>query len=118
MTLRSRKFLVGRRLGALAALTLFVGVSGCGNGLYPVTGRVEFEDGTSLDEGMVICEMKDGGTVVMARGTIKQGGTFQLGTRNPGDGALPGKYRVLVVPPSLPESLASKRPPILDRKFE
>jgi hypothetical protein len=62
--------------------------------------------------------MKDGEKTVMARGTLQPDGTFRLGTNRPGDGAPPGKYRVLVVPRGLTEAEAAKRPPIIDRKFE
>src|SRR5207247_2179204 len=71
-----------------------------------------------LDEGMVICETKDGGTTVMARGTLQRDGTFRLGTKQPDDGAPPGKYRVLVVPRSLNQFERDKVPPIIDPKFE
>lgn len=100
-------------------LTLFVlGAAGCGSDLYPVTGRVVFADGHPLDEGIVICEMRDGQRAVMARGNLERDGTFRLGTYSPGDGARPGKYRVLVVPRGLNVVEAATRPPIIDRKFE
>jgi hypothetical protein len=107
-----------RRPVTLAALTLLAGVAGCGTRLHPVSGRVLFDDGSPLKEGQVVCEMKEGEKTVMARGTLQPDGTFQLGTREPGDGARPGKYRVAVVPRSLTEAEASKVPPIIDPKFE
>jgi hypothetical protein len=36
--------------------------------------------------------------VSTARGEIGADGRYELGTYKPGDGALPGKYRVLVAP--------------------
>src|SRR5581483_1663029 len=42
---------------------------------------------------------KEGDKTFMARAEINKDGTFRLGTEKPGDGARPGKYRVLVNPP-------------------
>jgi hypothetical protein len=94
------------------------GMSGCSGGLYPVTGRVTFDDGSPLDDGAVICEQVDGEQPVTARGKINPDGTYRLGTNKPGDGARPGKYRVLVVPRSLTEREMETRPPIIDPRFE
>jgi hypothetical protein len=102
----------------LAAVILLAGVAGCGNGLWPVSGRVAFADGSPLDAGIVICEMRDGKKTVLARGSIQPDGTFQLGTEKPGDGAKPGKYRVLVVPRGRTQAEENSLPPIIDRKFE
>jgi hypothetical protein len=118
MAMRSFHHTVRQHLGILSVLILSVGVAGCGNGLSPVTGRVVFEDGSPLDEGIVICEMQDGGKPVMARGSIQADGTFRLGTEKPGDGVKPGKYRVLVVPRGRTQAEASVLPPIIDHKFE
>jgi hypothetical protein len=105
-----------RRLVPLACLFTLLGVSGCGGGLYPVQGQVVYEDGTPMTEGFVICEMQEGGAAVMARGPIQPDGTFRLGTRKPGDGARPGKYRVLVTPRARTEE-EKNLPPVLDPKF-
>src|SRR5262245_25725866 len=106
-----------RRWVTLALFAPLLGAAGCGSGLYPVTGRVVFEDGSPLDEGIVICETYDGEKTVMARGNIQRDGTFRLGTIKPGDGARPGKYRVLVVPRGRTQAEANALPPIIDRKF-
>jgi hypothetical protein len=47
---------------------------------------------------MVVCESKDAQPPLTARGEIQSDGTFALGTHRPGDGLLPGHYRVLVAP--------------------
>src|SRR5260370_23831932 len=87
------------RLLVLPVLFLLVaGMSGCSSGLYPVKGKVVFKDGTPLKGGIVVFESLDHDRV-MARGDIGSDGTFSLSTNKPGDGALPGKYRVLVSPP-------------------
>jgi hypothetical protein len=108
----------GRRLATVVVLTLLLGTAGCGNGQPQVTGLVLFEDGSPLDQGMVVCEMRDGSRPVMARGALARDGTFRLGTKQPGDGAPPGKYRVLVVPRSLNEFERQSMPPIIDPRFE
>src|SRR5262249_9749132 len=90
-----------RGLQALAVLALLLPLAASGSGHAPGSSRVTYEDGSPLDEGMVICEARDGDKTVMARGPLKKDGTFELGTQRPGDGAPVGKYRVLVVPRSL-----------------
>src|SRR5438105_3577707 len=116
--MRSANHNVGRRLVTVAALTCLLGLAGCGNGQYSVTGRVTFDDASPMDAGMVVGETQEGGKTVMARASLRPDGTFELGTKDPGDGAPPGKYRVLVVPRSLFESEKDTRPPIIDHKFE
>lgn len=110
MHLRIRVLVTGL---ALVCLTL---VAGC-SGQYQVTGQVKFADGKPLDEGMVICEKKEGDHIVQARGELKKDGTFRLGTLSPGDGALPGTYKVLVVPRGLTEAEKHSIGPIIDPKF-
>jgi hypothetical protein len=109
----------GRQLAWVFALAVVLGVAGCGSGRYSVTGRVVFEeDGQPLDEGIVICEMTDGQKTVLARGSLARDGSFRLGTERPGDGARPGKYRVLVVPRGLTQAELSAQGRIIDPKFE
>jgi hypothetical protein len=87
----------GRRALPVAALLLSA-VAGCGSGLYPVHGQVTLEDGKPLTKGMVIFECKQGEKTVMARGEIQADGSYRLSTSKPGDGAPPGKYRVVIAP--------------------
>jgi hypothetical protein len=100
----------------LAITVVLPGLSGCGGPrLYPVHGKVTWENGAEARElvgGMVICESVDG--QVGARGDIEQDGSFQLSTYKPADGVLPGKYRVAVVEYSPKEP---PPPPIIDRAF-
>jgi hypothetical protein len=102
-------------------LTLFVIVllaAGCGTGRYPVTGQVVYEDGTPLNEGTVVAEMEDKEGRVMAQGNIQPDGKFDWGTKRPGDGARPGKYRVAVLPRALGDAhRAQGMKPAVDRKF-
>ena len=44
-----------------------------------------------------------GGKLVAVQGTIQKDGSFTWGGDRQGDGALPGTYKVIVVPPSLSE---------------
>jgi hypothetical protein len=93
--------LSGRRL-IVAAVLLPVGLmSGCGNRMSTVHGTVTLDDGTPLTKGLVVFEGQVDGKPVMARGEIKTDGSYKLSTGKPGDGALPGKYRVLINPMDL-----------------
>jgi hypothetical protein len=79
----------------LTALT----AAGCGGRkLYPVQGEVVFQDGSPLTGGMVIFEPVDKEVKTGARGEIQADGHFRLGTEQDGDGALEGRYKVLVRP--------------------
>jgi hypothetical protein len=95
----------------LLTIVLLIGVSGCrGPRLYPVRGKVVYKDGSPLSGGMVVFETAEGDAKVSAVGPIRADGTFELGTYRARDGALAGKYRVLVEPP-LPPKLEERNPP-------
>jgi hypothetical protein len=97
----------------LAALT-----AGCGSGRYPVSGRVTYEDGSPAEAGTVIGEAMVDGKLVGVQGNIERDGTFAWGTERPGDGALAGLYRVIVMPVALGDSeLAEGKQPAVDGKF-
>ena len=54
----------------------------------------------------------------MAQGSVKSDGTFSWGTERPGDGARPGKYRVVVLPRAVGEKEASQgMVPAVDPKY-
>jgi hypothetical protein len=101
----------------MLAFLLLPGVVGCGVRLYPVRGQVTFPDGKPLTEGMVVFESTGQEKASTARGEIRPDGSYELGTHKPGDGALAGKYRVLVAPKSDPNAVdkPSKPPPIEPR---
>ena len=108
----------GRRLTTLTALALLAGTAGCGSGRHPVHGRVTYEDGSPLTEGSVVGELADGETKVMARGNVQSDGSFSWGTERPGDGARPGKYRVVVIPRALGDAeRAHGKLPAVDEKY-
>jgi hypothetical protein len=79
---------------------------------------VAYEDGTPVEGGTVIGEASVGGKLVGVQGTIEKDGTFRWGGSRPGDGAVPGNYRVLVMPIPLGDSeLAEGKVPAVDGKF-
>ena len=101
--MRSRRLkltmLTSRKLvaGCLAAACLV----GCGGGdrpVYRAGGQVTFADGTPVSAGRVNFRPVDDPKPVVARGEIQPDGTFRLTTFKTGDGALPGRHRVIVMP--------------------
>jgi hypothetical protein len=63
---------------------------------YPVQGRVFFEDERNVELGSVEFRLDSDSQRTVARGKIAPDGSFSLSTFEPGDGALPGKYKVIV----------------------
>ena len=97
---------------------LLLMVVGCGPRQYPVRGKVTYPDGKPLTEGMVVFESQDQEKPVTARGGIHPDGSYELGTHKPGDGALAGRYRVLVAPKSDPNAVDRPScPPPFDPRF-
>lgn len=91
-------------------------VVGCGSRYVPVSGTVVYPDGTPARElkgGAVEFQAVD--EPISARGSIDEEGRFTITTENPGDGALPGKHKVVVTPP--PNYLDAPRPMLLDPKY-
>src|SRR4051794_22970469 len=106
------------RFTLVAPVFLLFVISGCGSGRYPVTGRVTYGDGKPLEAGTVIGEATINGKPVSVQGNVEPDGSFTLGTARPGDGALPGNYRVIVMPVALGDSeMAAGKVPAVDGKF-
>lgn len=94
---------------ACAGLMLVGVISGCGGGqenwlpvpkdpAYPVRGKVVLPNGKPLNSGRIeFWPVKDPGLI--AYGEIAADGTFELQTRKPGDGALPGDYKIKIMIP-------------------
>jgi len=81
------------------AFCLAVGLAGCGGGTTAVTGTVK-ANGKAVTGGTVVFGPLGGAEgAKAATGEIQSDGTFKLGTNRPGDGAMPGKYRVTFSPP-------------------
>ncbi|WP_146450401.1 hypothetical protein [Bythopirellula polymerisocia] len=93
--------------------------SGCGSDLelYPVTGRVVYKDGKPFPGGGIVFQLQGAGMLLGVSGDIGENGQFELGTREPGDGAQPGTYRVAVLPPARSERDDARLPPIIDKRF-
>ena len=112
---------------ALLSAFLTIGLFGCNSGkapTYPVTGRVAFSDGKPLAGGTVEFQSayvtKDGEIRVRARGQIQPDGTFSLSTFQPGDGAIAGKQRALVIPALPPGRINpyNPPPPVINNKYQ
>ncbi len=88
-----------RRLRGLAVTLLLTSlVSGCGRGIHPVEGHVVWKDGSPAKElkgAQISFELAEKQT--SARGTIQEDGSFRLTTKDPGDGALAGEHKVVIV---------------------
>lgn len=95
-------------------LLVLLACAGCGSGRYPVHGRVTYEDGQPVPAGIVMAEATIEKEPVSVQGNIEQDGMFQWGADTPGDGALPGSYRVIIMPltPSDLELSQGKKPDV------
>jgi hypothetical protein len=83
----------------LVAVVLLGLVSGCGKGkTVKVSGVLTWEDGTPVEGATVVFMPKEEGKR-QASGFTGKDGTFDLTTFKPGDGALPGDYKIVVTKP-------------------
>jgi hypothetical protein len=103
----------------LACGVMLAGLAGCGGGqIYPVRGQIQYrEDGApakDLAGGTV--EFQSDEAMKSARGGIDADGRFELSTERPGDGAVLGKHKVLIVPPE-GDSPEARRKHLLDPKY-
>jgi hypothetical protein len=104
------------RTRSLVAIIAFA-VAGCSGGRCTVTGTVTYEDGSPVESANVIGEATVNGKLVAVQGTVKNG-AFAWGGVKEGDGALPGQYKVIVVPPTLSEyELSQGKIPAISGKF-
>lgn len=95
-----------------------VAFSGCSTGRYPAVGVVHYPDGTPVEAGTVIAEAKIEGQLVGVQANIEKDGSFKLGGAVPGDGALPGSYRAMVMPVTLGDSeIAAGKTPAVSSKY-
>lgn len=93
----------------LLILAAAVALSACGcGGRAAVTGRVTYPDGSPVESGSVVAEGTVDGKSVLVQGTINKDGTFRLGGDRPGDGVLPGTYKVAVHPVYVSDEERSK----------
>lgn len=109
---------LGTGCGTGLSLLLLVGCAG--SGFSPVHGKLVYPDDspvTDMKNAQVVFEgVGANGKGYSAAGTIDADGKFTLTSERPGDGAVPGKNKVLIAP-YIPDP---ERPPpkILDPKFE
>lgn len=101
---------VARRLLVLAAASSWAVIVGCGadDGLgkrYAVSGKVSYK-GAAIEKGTVNF-VPDGPEGRPATGTIENG-SYSLTTLTPGDGAVPGKYRVTIDTRQIDEAAAKE----------
>lgn len=92
--------MVREALGGLCVIPLVVTFLGCGDGSglpprYPVSGTVTY-NGKPLERGNVNFTPTDSANGRAASGAISDG-QYSLMTHHPGDGALPGSYKVSIV---------------------
>jgi hypothetical protein len=92
------------RLNVPASLLMlsaaFTVLSGCGGSdnlsVYPVKGKITFE-GQPMKGGGAISFVPTGGQAgAQSGGEIKEDGTYELTTYQPGDGSIPGDFRVVI----------------------
>ncbi len=85
----------------VCGLLLFVLAAGCGQkpaqSPVPVRGVLKL-DGNPVSGAVVTFQPEDPSSKA-AFGTVAPDGTFRLTTDSPGDGAVPGKYKVIIQPP-------------------
>jgi hypothetical protein len=107
-----------RILLSCGLLALVVALPGCGSRRSTVAGKVRYDDGTPVEAGSVIGEATVDGKLVAVQATIQPDGSFSWGGDREGDGALPGMYKVIVVPVSLSEyQLAQGQTSAIDGKY-
>lgn len=108
----------GKVVFLLAGLAV-VWCAGCKGGKYRVTGELQWEDGRPLKELAGFEVMFSSQELAKsARGTIRDDGTFELGTETETDGVLPGEYIVTVTQPHPEPERPEKRRPIVDLDYE
>lgn len=78
----------------LAALAMLGCNQGGSSGTVPVSGVITL-DGTPV-EGATVSFAPTGGEGVAAAGMTDAKGRYELTTQEPGDGAMPGKYMVMI----------------------
>jgi hypothetical protein len=93
-------------------------VAGCGPRQYSARGKVVYADGSPVSGGLVVFEKTDGNVTHTCDSPVNEDGTFDLRTKTPGDGVLPGKYRVLVRAKARSIHEKKRSPPNVDPKYE
>ena len=82
---------MNKQIWRLVVVAVIFCAAGCSNKVQ-VSGKVTFPDGTPLTVGKVAFETES----FVATGTLKEDGTYVLGTDSERDGVPRGKYKVYV----------------------
>lgn len=83
------------RVRAFSACAVLLGtITGCGAGLVPVSGTVTLDDKPLANATVMFAHEDPAGRD--AHGITNDQGVFTLSTQRPGDGALPGSYKITV----------------------
>jgi hypothetical protein len=97
----------GRTFSAIASkLFLLCAIAGCTSNertCYPVAGRVLLDGQPWTEKGSLLLELIESAQIsksITARAQVDAQGGFQVSTFGVNDGAVPGKYRVIVLPPA------------------
>jgi hypothetical protein len=81
----------------MAIAVLVLAVAGCGGPkLYPVKGRITLEGKPMKGGGAITFMPVSDQTAKLASGTIDENGNYELMTEKPGDGSMPGEFRVVI----------------------
>jgi hypothetical protein len=86
-----------RRWARLGVVLAALAAAGCGGSkAYPVKGKVTYEGKPMKGGGSIsfVPTAKQEGKA--AGGEIKEDGTYELMTNKPGDGSMPGEFRVVI----------------------
>ncbi|HEX2473493.1 MAG TPA: hypothetical protein VHK01_02035 [Lacipirellulaceae bacterium] len=89
-----------QRTCLLILIGLLATVAGCGSRqTYDVSGVAQYQDGSPISGAVRIIRLEptDDTTATIrkaASGYLAEDGTFEMFTRRPGDGVIPGKYWV------------------------
>lgn len=92
----------------LACGLVLLALTGCGSNRSVVTGKVTYDDGSPVESGTVIAEATVNGKLVAVQAAIQRDGSFSWGGEREGDGALPGQYKVLLMPITVSDYHASQ----------
>ena len=106
----------------VGCVVLLAGCTSKGPETFPVKGKVLYQDGSPMKEGMVEFESLEEGEYKgrNARGKIEEDGSYFLSTEEEGDGAVVGKHRAIVREPYRDVDIfeGEKMPdPIIDRSY-
>lgn len=110
-----------RLSGMLPLLGFAIFLSGCGRAeelpaTYPVSGQVRWDDGSPMQQGGTVLFQSADQTNLTVSGEIGADGSYSLTTSRADQqqpGAVPGEYRVTIVPTMGPEQT---QPPIVLRQ--